>query len=266
MQISLWLCFFQQALCSLCVLLPLGPACGRPRPRLPQLALATGCGGAVGALSLVLPPAFTPALALGALLLPWLCYAPCPPGVALRMALAQGAAMLLLSGTLRLLSRFAPLAAALPLCCLALCRLSARPGRAPKMQCATLHIVHRDQSVRLTALVDSGNLLRDGITQLPVIVLSQAAAARLVPLPAGNQLSEGMRYLPIRTASGPALMAVFRPDEILLTGYGHPHRVHALLGVSPDADAGFTALAPACLLETIYPDHYEGGKRHVHGL
>lgn len=114
--------------------------------------------------------------------------------------------------------------------------------------CAVLRITHRGQTCLVTALVDSGNLLRDDVTGLPVVVLSRRAASHLAPWAAAGQLIPGARYLPMRTAAGPACMLVFRPDSIRLDTPSGRRELKAVVGIAPDAHARFSALAPPCLL------------------
>ena len=115
---------------------------------------------------------------------------------------------------------------------------------------ATVDIRHGPHHLTLTALIDSGNLLRDQVTGLPVIVISRRAAQRLVQLPQTGTLTYPFRLLTVRTISGTAMMTVFHPDSVCLLLSGGWTRVDTLLGVSPDGYDGFQALVPACLMTT----------------
>ena len=150
---------------------------------------------------------------------------------------------LLMTGSTRLLHAFglrhAPLMLAqfglLPL----LIHLSPDASRG---SCITLRITHSCQCISLTALVDTGNLLRDPITRLPVIVISRQAASKL--LPSTGELLPGMRLISVRTVAGTALMPIFRPQQLQLLLPQGWQSVHALVGLSPDGYSGFQALVP----------------------
>ena len=151
---------------------------------------------------------------------------------------------LLMTGSTRLLHAFglrhAPLMLAqfglLPL----LIHLSPDTSRG---SCITLRITHSCQCISLTALVDTGNLLRDPITRLPVIVISRQAASKL--LPSTGELLPGMRLISVRTVAGTALMPIFRPQQLQLLLPQGWQSVHAVIGLSPDGYSGFQALVPA---------------------
>ena len=90
--------------------------------------------------------------------------------------------------------------------------------------------------------------LRDTVTGLPVIVISQRAAQRLVQLPPKGKVVYPFRLLTVRTISGTAMMTVFHPDSVCLLLPEGWTRVETLLGVSPEGYDGFQALVPACLM------------------
>lgn len=115
-------------------------------------------------------------------------------------------------------------------------------------QLATIDIRHGAHHLTLTALIDSGNLLRDSVSGLPVVVVSRRAAERLIQLPPKGKLTYPFRLMTVRTISGTALMTVFHPDSVCIqTGSGW-QRVETLLGVSPEGYDGFQALVPASLM------------------
>lgn len=111
--------------------------------------------------------------------------------------------------------------------------------------CITLEIIHRTRRLQLTALVDSGNLLRDPITRLPVIVISRKAASRLLDQ---QEFSPGMRLISVRTVAGSSLMPVFRPGEVRLLLPQGWQPIHAVIGLSPEGYSGFQALVPASVI------------------
>jgi len=121
-----------------------------------------------------------------------------------------------------------------------------KPEETPRL--ATVDIRHGAHHLTLTALIDSGNLLRDSVTGLPVIVISRRAAMRLVQLPGEGRLTYPFRLLTVRTVSGTSMMTVFHPDSVCLLLPEGWTRVDTLLGVSPEGYDGFQALVPVSLM------------------
>lgn len=251
MRVSGWLYLIEQTLCGCCLLCAIGLCAGMRRPCLWRIALissflsvgtiAAQSLSAVGRMLLLLPvTAFAPLLA----------YPDAPKRLHLRMAAAGGALSLWLTGTMRFL---APLMLPGTLQLLLGCALlgfsahaASRTSAPPR--CTTVELRLGTRRTSLTALVDSGNLLRDAVTGLPVIVISRRAAARLIPLPPGETLLPGMRLMSVRTISGTALMTILRPDTVRLLTGGAWQEVQALIGLSPDGYDGFQALVPANLI------------------
>lgn len=247
MQVSGWMYLFQQGMSAASLLLSLGLTArlGRIFPLrllLTSLFLALGCllCARWDALRLMLLP-----LALFSPLAAW-------PGIPrrmrLRLALLTAALSLMLSGLARMADSF-PLARALhlPLSCLALLALPLLLRRGESTQYVSVAIRHGAHRITLTALVDSGNLLRDPLTSLPVIVISRRAAAKLLPLPRPGEIAPGMRLMRIRTVAGASMMTIFRPGSVHLSSGGAWHEARALIGLSPDGYEGFQALVPASL-------------------
>jgi stage II sporulation protein GA (sporulation sigma-E factor processing peptidase) len=100
-----------------------------------------------------------------------------------------------------------------------------------------------------TVLRDTGNLLRDPVTGLPVIVISRRAAQRLVQLPEQGMLTYPFRLLTVRTVNGSGMMTIFHPDSVCVLQTGGWVRVDTLLGVSPEGYDGFQALVPSSLMQ-----------------
>lgn len=168
-----------------------------------------------------------------------------------RMVFTSLVLELLMAGCGRLLGGFGLMRTPLVLMLFALLPLLAHllptDGNTP---CVSVEITYAGFRMELTALVDSGNLLRDPITQLPVIVISQAAAAKLLPCLHPGRLTQGMRLISVRTIAGSSLMPVFRPKAVRLLLPQGWQTVSAVIGLSPDGYSGFQALLPACLLSS----------------
>ncbi len=251
MRVSIWLYILQQTSLTCCLLLVVGLSAGLRRKspwRLMMTALVTSVLSAAMTNAPNLLRAFTLlAVAVCAPLLSW-------PGVPkrLRMRLIASGCFLSLgvTGLMRFAASFAlPGMLLVLLCCLLLRSIPAvmpKPEQMPRL--ATVDVRHGPHHLTLTALIDSGNLLRDAVTGLPVIVISRRAAQRLVQLPPEGKLTYPFRLLTVRTVSGTAMMTVFHPDSVCLLLPEGWTRVETLLGVSPEGYDGFQALVPASLM------------------
>ena len=117
-----------------------------------------------------------------------------------------------------------------------------------------------DRQVEFTALVDTGNRLRDPITGRSVLVVQKQVLQDCLPPAVLDALSQGRPeqvdsaqwqrrcgVLPIRTAGGTGLLGTFRPEGLWLLQKGKPQRVGALVAVTPQPLGGkeYQALAGA---------------------
>ena len=251
MRVSIWLYLIQQTSLTSCLLLAVGLSAGLRRfspLRLVLVSAATAflSAGVTNAPSLLRACSLL-AAAVSTPLLAW-------PGVPrrLRMRLIAGGCFLSLgmTGLMRFASAFAlPSAVLVLLCCLLLRAVPVilpKPEERPRL--ATVDVRHGPHHLTLTALIDSGNLLRDPVTGLPVIVISRRAAQRLVQLPTEGKLTYPFRLLTVRTVSGTGMMTVFHPDSVCLLLPEGWTRVDTLLGVSPEGYDGFQALVPVSLM------------------
>ena len=256
MRVSFWLYILQQTSLTLCLLMSIGVSAGLKRKSPLRLALVS-----LGTALLSAAMAGAPALLRGsALLATAVCAPPLAwPGAPRRLympMIASGCFLSLgLAGLMRLAAPFAlPGMLIVLLGCAAMRAMPVllpKPEQLPRL--ATVDIRHGAHHLTLTALIDSGNLLRDPVTGLPVIIISRRAAQRLVQLPQGGKLTYPFRLLTVRTVSGTGLMTVFHPDSVCLLLPGGWTRVDTLLGVSPEGYDGFQALVPASLMHAAPP-------------
>ena len=251
MQVSIWLYLIQQTSLTACLLLCNG-LCAGLRRMSPVRLILTSLGTAVLSVCVADAPNLFRAgtLLLCAVCAPLLSWIGVPKR--LRMRLIAGGAFLSL-GLTGLMRLAAPLAWPGMLIVLAACLLLRltpavlpKPEETPRL--ATVDIRHGAHHLTLTALIDSGNLLRDTVTGLPVIIISRRAAQRLVQLPPKGKVVYPFRLLTVRTISGMAMMTVFHPDSVCLLLPEGWTRVETLLGVSPEGYDGFQALVPSCLM------------------
>ena len=245
-----WLFLVQQMACAFSILVALGFCAGLRRPSVRRLLIVSFCSGlaALTCTQALLRPV---TLALIILFAPAAAWPGVPRSLRGRMRLTCLALSLLMTGTAQLLHAFSLSHTPLILSLVLLLPLAARllPTE-NQMQCVTVEITHAAHRLELTALIDSGNLLRDPLTRLPVIVMSRRAASRLIPLPAPGELSPGMRFISVRTAAGSALMPIFRPTGVRLLLPDGWQDVHAVIGLSPDGYSGFQALVPSGVIST----------------
>lgn len=251
MLVSIWLYILYQTSLTGCLLMCIGLSAGLRRRSPGRLGVVSL---AVSVLSAWMTNA-TPLLR-GLLLL--LCAASAPilawPGAPKRIWMRMIAIGCFLSLGLTGAMRFAaPFGLPSVLMVLGLCMLLRavpailpKPETAPRL--ATVDVRHGAHHLTLTGLIDSGNLLRDPVTGLPVIVISRRAAMRLIQLPEQGKMVYPFRLITVRTVSGMGMMTVFHPDSVcLLTEHGW-QRVETLLGLSPEGYDGFQALVPAGLM------------------
>lgn len=239
MRISGWLFLMQQTLAALAVTAAAARWAGMRLPpgRSVLLALATS--------GLSLP-------AQGGNVLPALCAACAVYAAAaglprrhrLRLTGAFIAAVLMSAGLMRLLHTHLP-PLWIPAGCTALMLM--RPSAAPCPPAVLAEIRLGAHRVTLAALTDTGNLLRDPLTGLPVIVCARRALTPLCPDAAREPYPSGMRLISVRTVAGSALMPVFRPDSLRIRQARAWREVRAVIGLAPMGYRGCQTIVPASL-------------------
>ena len=108
--------------------------------------------------------------------------------------------------------------------------------------------------MRISALIDTGNRLREPLSGLPVLIVSAKRIAPLLPPQfdpsrARWTLPQGFRLVGYDSLGGGGEMAVFRPDELLIS-YGDSYVMGPDLwvGVYPQEMPGrVEALAPGMM-------------------
>ena len=119
---------------------------------------------------------------------------------------------------------------------------------------AELRLLFEGGGVTLDGMVDTGNLLRDPVTALPVVVASYAALQR--HLPRGmrcedvSTLPRGFRLISVQTAGGSRLLMCFRPRGLYIRSGRVWHAVQATVAVSPSL-SGRRALLPPGVMEHV---------------
>ena len=112
---------------------------------------------------------------------------------------------------------------------------------------ADVEIVYDGKRYALRLLADSGNLLREPVSGLPVILLKPGA------LPTGDMTvleTPGQRVIPFSSAAGSDILIGFRPERITLKTLTKPKDIQAYLAFDKAGNsfAGTDGLFPASLL------------------
>ena len=120
----------------------------------------------------------------------------------------------------------------------------------------TLSITHRGKSAVLTALIDTGNRVRDPFTSLPVAVVSAEKLCQIIPENQQTFLSSGtlpddeppmFRPIPVRTVAGEQLLFSFIPQKAEIDG--EEKRLVLAVSMAPLSDSGYDAVLPAAFVQ-----------------
>ena len=100
----------------------------------------------------------------------------------------------------------------------------------------SVKLEYRGKTIAVRAMRDTGNLLSDNLSGLPVIVLPENLARNY--LPPGTDLKDlstlppGWRLLPVKTAAGTKALMCFTPDQIVLRQGTRAYCAEAVIAVS----------------------------------
>lgn len=84
--------------------------------------------------------------------------------------------------------------------------------KAPKSKERYVTVENAGKTISCTALVDTGNNLREPFSDLPVIMLDKELFKKLFT-------EEKMRLIPVSTVNGEALIKAFRPNKITIDNF-----------------------------------------------
>lgn len=115
--------------------------------------------------------------------------------------------------------------------------------RLSKTDVYSIEIFNENLSVKLNALVDTGNKLYEPFSNSPVIVVDKKKVEKLL----GNSKC---RYIPATTVSGETLLTAFKPEKIIIKSSGCETVVdNAYVALSNDVKAnGFSAVINPMIL------------------
>lgn len=112
-----------------------------------------------------------------------------------------------------------------------------------------LEIAAGGKQAAMLSLADNGNLLREKITGLPVIIAPEKEIGPLLPPGTDihdlSTLPEGWRLIGIRTAAGTRTLMCFHPDQIILRQGMKARKIDAAVAISDFEE--HRALLPAGL-------------------
>jgi len=110
--------------------------------------------------------------------------------------------------------------------------------------------ISREQfSVRL--LADSGNLVTEPFSALPVIVVSSSALPPPYDRPESDSFPLPIRIIPFSSSAGKSCFYGFRPDRIELVRLAKkPQKIDAYIGIDTanSSYSGYDGIIPTCLL------------------
>ena len=120
---------------------------------------------------------------------------------------------------------------------------------------ASVHTTLFSNEINFNAMYDTGNLLSDGISGKPVIVVDKCHAKKLLGFEAeldaisrisDSKLSRRISIIPYTSAGGKKLMVAVRPDKTTVTADKSERAVSALIGFADVSCAidGCSALIP----------------------
>lgn len=120
-----------------------------------------------------------------------------------------------------------------------------------KTRCAEVRFTAAGKTMRVNLLADSGNLLTEPFSALPVVIVSASA----LPRPFDDPLCEGfslpVRIIPFSTGAGGDCLIGFLPESAEIVRIGKkPRRINAYIGVDRGETnySGYDGLLPASLL------------------
>ncbi len=146
-------------------------------------------------------------------------------------------------------------AAGILLTAIAFCMLCVLYGLYCRKKVATttmkIEVTFGTSTLTADVLVDSGNLVTEPFSALPVIILSSTVLPSPLDKPNIENSPVPLRAIPIRTETGLGLLYGFIPDSITLCPpFEKRRRVDAVIGIDVDNGdfSGHDGLLPGCLI------------------
>ena len=118
-------------------------------------------------------------------------------------------------------------------------------------QCdCSLQIEYDNNSVRLRCLIDTGNMLKDNLTDKPIIIINKKSAYELLNFNFEEYKNlyrlKGYRVIPVSSVNSSSVLTAFSPDRIILYLSDKTVTVNGLVAISnSDITNGFQAIIGA---------------------
>lgn len=116
---------------------------------------------------------------------------------------------------------------------------------------AELKIYIGEEKISVRMLCDSGNLVTEPFSSLPVIVISAASLPPPYDMPESDLFPLPIRAIPFATSAGKSCFLGFRPDKIeIIRPARRPKRVDAFIGIDTEERnySGYDGLVPTSIL------------------
>ncbi len=116
---------------------------------------------------------------------------------------------------------------------------------------AEIKISMGEKTVRMRLLADSGNLVTEPFSALPVIVVASCALPHPFDMPESEVFPLPIRIIPYRTGSGGSCFFGFRPDSIeLILPAKKPKKIDAFIGIDTQnkSYSGYDGIIPTSII------------------
>lgn len=138
-----------------------------------------------------------------------------------------------------------------------ICRVSGRS--VPSQEICWLTIENNAKSVKLIAKTDTGNMLKEPFSNLPVIVADREKLEIVLPSDVSDYLAKtvsasntsyeyvsGIRLVPYNSVGGEGLLPAFKPDSISVILNGKSTKAEAYIAVTGrKLSESFSAIVPS---------------------
>lgn len=115
-----------------------------------------------------------------------------------------------------------------------------------------VQLCYNGKERKCSLLCDSGNLLTDPYSSLPVIILKSEKSPKETGF--SDFVKNKTRYIPIKTAEGNSVIKAVKPEYVRLSDGGKIKEINAILGFSENENADFggtDGLIPYSLIKNI---------------
>ena len=101
-------------------------------------------------------------------------------------------------------------------------------------------IYYNDICVTALCLIDSGNLLKDNITEKPITIIDKKLATEILQTDISNLSNlhniKGFRIIPTKSVGGNKALYAFKPDKIYIETENKTLKIDSLIAISDDIE------------------------------